>query len=89
MPEEPPHAHTPEARSRHGMRDRLASLGIGERFVEVSKRVAIGTYEDGFLHAGNLAYLALMTLFTGMIIGPVKRIERMINRLGEGRELGN
>ena len=33
--------------------------------------------------------LALMTLFTGMIIGPVKRIERMINRLGEGRELGN
>ncbi|MGD9425595.1 ATP-binding protein [Pantoea sp. NSTU24] len=33
--------------------------------------------------------LALMLLFTGMIIGPVKRIERMINRLGEGRELGN
>ncbi|WP_312055125.1 HAMP domain-containing sensor histidine kinase [Pantoea brenneri] len=33
--------------------------------------------------------LALMMLFTGMIIGPVKRIERMINRLGEGRELGS
>lgn len=33
--------------------------------------------------------LALMLLFTGMIIGPVKRIERMINRLGEGRELGS
>ncbi len=24
-----------------------------------------------------------------MIIGPVKNIERMINRLGEGRSLGN
>lgn len=24
-----------------------------------------------------------------MIIGPVKGIERMINRLGEGRSLGN
>ncbi len=33
--------------------------------------------------------LALMLLFTGMIIGPVKSVERMINRLGEGRELGN
>lgn len=27
--------------------------------------------------------------FTRMIIGPVKGIERMINRLGEGRSLGN
>lgn len=32
--------------------------------------------------------LALVLLFTGMIIGPVKSVERMINRLGEGRELG-
>ncbi|SFU26902.1 sensor histidine kinase [Xenorhabdus koppenhoeferi] len=29
----------------------------------------------------------LITLFTRMIIGPVKRIERMINRLGEGQSL--
>ncbi|MBE5252068.1 ATP-binding protein [Mixta mediterraneensis] len=33
--------------------------------------------------------LALVLLFTGMIIGPVKSIERMINRLGEGREPGS
>ncbi|WP_313118974.1 HAMP domain-containing protein, partial [Pantoea septica] len=32
--------------------------------------------------------LALVLLFTRMIIGPVKSVERMINRLGEGRELG-
>ncbi len=30
----------------------------------------------------------LVALFTRMIIGPVKGIERMINRLGEGRSLG-
>ena len=26
---------------------------------EVVKRVAIGVYNDGFIHAGNLAYLAI------------------------------
>lgn len=36
-----------------------------------------------------LLSLALVLLFTRMIIGPVKGIERMINRLGEGRSLGN
>jgi len=29
---------------------------------EVTKRVAVGVYNDGFIHAGNLAYLALVTL---------------------------
>ncbi|UXY12169.1 two component system sensor histidine kinase QseE/GlrK [Kosakonia sp. ML.JS2a] len=33
--------------------------------------------------------LGLVLLFTRMIIGPVKGIERMINRLGEGRSLGH
>ncbi|EOC0058232.1 sensor histidine kinase [Cronobacter turicensis] len=35
-----------------------------------------------------LASLALVLLFTRMIIGPVKGIERMINRLGEGKSPG-
>lgn len=35
-----------------------------------------------------LVSLGLVLLFTRMIIGPVKGIERMINRLGEGRTLG-
>ena len=34
-----------------------------------------------------LLSLALVLLFTRMIIGPVKGIERMINRLGEGKSL--
>lgn len=36
-----------------------------------------------------LLSLALVLLFTRMIIGPVKGIERMINRLGEGKSLDN
>jgi membrane protein len=30
---------------------------------EVVKRVAIGVYNDGFIHAGNLAYLSILALF--------------------------
>ncbi|HEX8580253.1 MAG TPA: YihY/virulence factor BrkB family protein [Allosphingosinicella sp.] len=46
---------------REGMRP-------GQYPFEVVKRVAIGTYNDGFIHAGNLAYLALMTLFPFVIV---------------------
>src|SRR5438128_5196316 len=35
---------------------------------EVMKRVAVGVYTDGFIHAGNLAYLALMTVFPFVIV---------------------
>jgi membrane protein len=46
---------------RHGMRP-------GQYPFEVVKRVAVGVYNDGFIHAGNLAYLALMTLFPFVIV---------------------
>jgi membrane protein len=35
---------------------------------EVVKRVAIGVYNDGFIHAGNLAYLAIVALFPFFIV---------------------
>ena len=35
---------------------------------EVIKRVAVGVYNDGFIHAGNLAYLALLALFPFFIL---------------------
>ena len=40
----------------------------GTRPFEVLKRIAIGVYSDGFIHAGNLAYLALLTLFPFVIV---------------------
>ncbi|MFL6733597.1 MAG: YihY/virulence factor BrkB family protein [Sphingomicrobium sp.] len=35
---------------------------------EVLKRVAVGVYNDGFIHAGNLAYLALLAMFPFFIL---------------------
>src|SRR5688500_11117382 len=66
---------SPEAR-----RKRLASMeaAFGHDVVEqlkprhyaweVVKRVAVGVYNDGFIHAGNLAYLALLALFPFLIL---------------------
>ncbi|MGI4731029.1 MAG: YihY/virulence factor BrkB family protein [Janthinobacterium lividum] len=56
---------TPEARAanRGRLRRELDRLGLGGRAFEVVKRAGSGVLNDGFIHAGNLAYLALMTLF--------------------------
>ncbi|HEY4070562.1 MAG TPA: YihY/virulence factor BrkB family protein [Sphingomicrobium sp.] len=35
---------------------------------EVTKRVAIGVYNDGFIHAGNIAYLSIVALFPFFIV---------------------
>lgn len=40
-----------------------ARLAPGTKPFEITKRVLVGTYFDGFIHAGNLAYLALIALF--------------------------
>ena len=67
--------HSPEARAeiaektterqkREGVfRRSYARVAPGTRPFAVMKRVAVGTYTDGFIHAGNLAYLSLIALF--------------------------
>src|SRR3954452_14190362 len=35
---------------------------------EVVKRVVVGVYNDGFIHAGNLAYLSIVALFPFFIL---------------------
>lgn len=72
---------SPEAR-RHGFHKRLSDLGISERVIEVVKRVAVGAYTDGFTHAGNLAYLSLVTLFPFFIVATA--IARLVGRTGDG-----
>ncbi len=49
-------------------RDVAEKLRPGTYPFEVLKRVGIGVYNDGFIHAGNLAYLALLTLFPFFIL---------------------
>ena len=46
----------------------LRRLGPGSAFFTVVKRVVVGVYSDGFIHAGNIAYLALVTLFPFFIV---------------------
>lgn len=45
------------------------------------KRVAIGVWSEGFIHAGNLAYLALMTVFPFFIVAAA-----IASALGQGAE---
>jgi membrane protein len=70
---------SPEARRRaaltgqaidNGLRHKVASrLGLGPRAWEIARRVSIGTFNDGFIHAGNLAYNAVLAIFPFFITG--------------------
>jgi membrane protein len=69
-----PAPQTPEARRRRLLRarmradDTLRKLGPGSRFRVVSGRAFAGVWNDGFIHAGNLAFLTLLTLFPFFIV---------------------
>ncbi len=63
---------SPEARRKEALtlRRQVAShVGPGTKAWEVAKRTLIGTYNDGFIHAGNLAYLAMLAIFPFFILG--------------------
>jgi membrane protein len=49
-------------------RDVSEKLRPHEQPWEIVKRVAVGVYNDGFIHAGNLAYLSLLALFPFFIL---------------------
>ena len=48
---------------------------------EVTKRVAVGAYNDGFIHAGNLAYLSIVALFPFFILAAA-----IAHLLGQGQD---
>lgn len=80
---------SPEAR-----RKRLASIeaAFGHDVVErikartdlwqVIKRIAVGVYNDGFIHAGNLAFLALLALFPFFIVAAA--LTQLLGQTGSG-----
>ncbi len=43
-------------------------LGPGTRFFVVARRTVVGTFNDGFIHAGNLAYLSMLSIFPFFIL---------------------
>ena len=67
---------TPEERAqakRHGrarqfLQRELGRMRPSERVGTVAKRAALGVWNFGFIHAGNLAYLALTALFPFFIV---------------------
>ena len=63
------------------------SMRPGTRAWEVIKRVAIGVYSDGFIHAGNLAYLALLSLFPFVIVAAA--VARVFGQTEEGMNAVN
>ncbi|MEJ5977018.1 YihY/virulence factor BrkB family protein [Novosphingobium sp. PS1R-30] len=76
---------SPEARRRRAQveRDKLQArfdrnLGPASRFFTVVKRVLVGAWSDGFIHAGNLAYTAILALFPFFIV-----IAAVFTALGE------
>jgi membrane protein len=69
------HPQSPEERRKRlaRLRARFGKAAIERakreiRPLVVAKRVGIGLYDDGFIHAGNLAYLSLLALFPFMIL---------------------
>ena len=59
----------------------------GTRTWEIMKRVAVGVYNDGFIHAGNLAYLALLSIFPFVIVAAA--VARLFGQTEEGMNAVN
>jgi membrane protein len=83
-----PPAVSPEARRRAalrwraGLQDALEQrVGPGSRAFIVIRRVTIGVWHDGFIHAGNLAYMGILALFPFFIT-----VGAVFSALGEGSE---
>ena len=64
-------------------RDVAEKLKPHEYPLEVIKRVAVGVYNDGFIHAGNLAYLGLLALFPFFIFAAA--VAQLLGQSESGR----
>ena len=77
---------SPEARRKRLAKAKAKLSSVrprkGTRGYEVLKRVAVGVYNDGFIHAGNLAYLALLSLFPVVIVAAA--VARLLGQTEEG-----
>jgi membrane protein len=79
---------SPEARRQEALRWRKdlqarfdRHLGPGSRALRVIRRVWTGAYYDGFIHAGNLAYMAILALFPFFVT-----VAGIFSVLGRGSE---
>ncbi len=72
IPDYSPEARRQSARTR-GLDPELPGAGtahgVSRRSVQVLRRTLSGTWNDGFVHAGNLAYITLFAVFPFFIFG--------------------
>ncbi len=71
----PPQERVVESLSPEARRERARAArsnlprGVTAMSWQVVRRTLVGTYNDGFIHAGNLAYLAMFSIFPFFILG--------------------
>jgi len=78
------HSLTPEDRRREALSIRSGAtrpLPTHLKSYEVARRVVVGTFNDGFLYAGNLAYMSMLAIFPFFITAAA-----IFAALGEGNE---
>jgi membrane protein len=65
VPDRSPEARRKEAlKHKAGLSSQVArAVGPGSRVRQVVMRVVTGAYNDGFIHAGNLAYMTILAIF--------------------------
>src|ERR1700712_1272109 len=73
---------SPEAREHDAQQSKVEKLPWWTRPFKITWRVAVGVYTDGFIHAGNLAYLTLLTLFPFFIL--TAALARLAGRSADG-----
>ncbi|EIZ77651.1 hypothetical protein WSK_3660 [Novosphingobium sp. Rr 2-17] len=87
MASDPPASSGPgqPAKRRHETLQRKLKrkAGPGTRFFRVAARTISGTWEDGFIHAGNFAYMSLLSLFPFFVA-----LAAIFSALGERKRLG-
>ncbi len=57
----------PDAHPRHS--GFWGKIGPGSQPFEIARRIVVGVYNEGFIHAGNLAYFTLLAIFPFFIVG--------------------
>lgn len=58
-----------QASHSENTRERLGAIvGPDSRAFEVARRTVLGTFNEGFIHAGNIAYLSMLSIFPFFIL---------------------
>jgi membrane protein len=71
LPDLSPEGRRKEAlKHKAGLTEQVSRhVGPGTRVYEAVSRVVLGTWNDGFIHAGNLAYMTVLAIFPFFITG--------------------